>query len=147
MKRNHAATPPRRPGLTRWVTVLLAEQSPVRRRLLAGYLRNVSRLRVAGSVSSLAEGIARCRRLHPDVVVSDLHLPGGSGLELARRIKALHYVKRVIIVSLVGGEIRAVCLRSGADGFVLFSRAERQLALQIRRLFPLKPAINPRSTS
>src|SRR5688572_4921311 len=59
------------------------------------------------------------RRLSPDVLVLDLHLPGIGGIAVLRRLRALGSRVRVIVLSCedeVLGGMRA--LRAGADGYV-----------------------------
>lgn len=67
---------------------------------------------------TLVEHLARCTE-PPSLVLLDLHMPDGSGLELLRRIRALH--PRVPIAFLSGAaapEERDACLQAGAFAFL-----------------------------
>ena len=59
------------------------------------------------------------RRLKPDVVLCDLHLPGMSGLEITERIVKGDHGTRVVIVSVLeDGPLPRRLLESGAGGYV-----------------------------
>ena len=54
---------------------------------------------VVGSASTVAEGIAACDRLRPDVVLLDLALPDGTGIGVAEHVAATLPKARVVVVS------------------------------------------------
>jgi DNA-binding NarL/FixJ family response regulator len=81
-------------------------------------------------VESSSDGI---RRLQPDVVVLDLALPNGSGIELLREIGRLSPQSRKLVLTGSDGEayIRAA-MSAGADGYVLKDASSAELVLAIR---------------
>lgn len=113
------------------VRVLLVDDNP-------GYLEVASRLlaadpavRVLGEAGTAEEALLMLSRARPDVVLMDLSLPGMSGLEATRRIKARPDAPKVVIVTLHDDpEYRAAALGAGADEFV----AKSELRTNLRRV-------------
>jgi two-component system chemotaxis response regulator CheB len=68
------------------IRVLLVEDSPVERELLRYLLSSDPQLLVAGVAHDGEEGVAAACRLHPDVIVMDIHMPRLDGYAAARQI-------------------------------------------------------------
>ena len=89
-------------------------------------------------VGSVADGRAASRgrgRLHPDVIVLDLNLPNGDGLETCRQIATRHPEIRVIVFTAVGDPALAErSLEIGASAFVSKLEGNRHLLSTIKRL-------------
>ena len=76
-------------------------------------------IEVVGDVESGEAALPLIRRLRPDVVLCDLHLPGLSGLEVTERIANGTDGPRVIIVSVLeDGPMPRRLLEAGASGYV-----------------------------
>ena len=76
-------------------------------------------IEVLGEAESGEEALPQIRRLKPDVVLCDLHLPGVSGLEVTERIVRGDYGTRVIVVSVLeDGPLPKRLLEAGASGYV-----------------------------
>ncbi|ALN91902.1 MULTISPECIES: response regulator [Lysobacter] len=76
-------------------------------------------IEVLGDVESGEEALPLVRKLKPDVVLCDLHLPGVSGLEVTERIVKGDHGTRVIIVSVLeDGPMPKRLLEAGASGYV-----------------------------
>lgn len=76
-------------------------------------------IEVVGEADSAEAALPQIRRLKPDVVLCDLHLPGLSGLELTERIVRGEYGTRVIAVSVLeDGPMPRRLLEAGAFGYV-----------------------------
>ena len=81
------------------------------------------------------DGFERACRLQPDVVVADVHLAGGSGLELARRLREDARTRETGIIVLTGDGFTALKKKAhaaGCDRFILKPCLPDALALQIR---------------
>ncbi|HJV49927.1 MAG TPA: response regulator transcription factor [Noviherbaspirillum sp.] len=89
----------------------------------------------AGQDDAIAGIAAHC----PDVVILDLALAAGSGIEVLRRIRPLHPALRIIVLTNKNApQYRSKCLALGADLFLDKSRdfetlAQHLAALQTRR--------------
>jgi DNA-binding NarL/FixJ family response regulator len=76
-------------------------------------------IEVVGEADCGEDALPQIRRLKPDVVLCDLHLPGVSGLELTERILKGDHGTRVIVVSVLeDGPMPKRLLEIGASGYV-----------------------------
>jgi DNA-binding NarL/FixJ family response regulator len=76
-------------------------------------------IEVIGEADSAEAALPQIRKLKPDVVLCDLHLPGLSGLELTERVVRGDYGTRVIAVSVLeDGPMPRRLLEAGAFGYV-----------------------------
>lgn len=76
-------------------------------------------MEVVGEAATGEDGLLQLRKLKPDVVLCDLHLPGVSGLEVTERIVRGEYGTRVIIVSVQeDGPMPKRLLDAGAFGYL-----------------------------
>lgn len=76
-------------------------------------------IEVVGDVDTGEQALPLIRKLKPDVVLCDLHLPGVSGLEVTERVVKMDQGPRVIIVSVLeDGPMPKRLLEAGASGYV-----------------------------
>jgi DNA-binding NarL/FixJ family response regulator len=86
------------------------------------------------------EALAHLEREGTDLVLMDLNMPGMSGLEATRRMKALDPRVRVIVVSLHDGpEFRVAAIDAGAENLV----AKQDFAVQITPLLAAASRARP----
>jgi two-component system response regulator RegX3 len=83
-------------------------------------------------VHTVADGIAKGRSLRPDLVLLDIGLPDGSGLDVCRELRAASSVP-IIILSARGEEAdRVVGLELGADDYVVKPFSAREVIARVR---------------
>ena len=76
--------------------------------------------------------IEAARQLRPDVIVTDVAMPGMSGLEALRRLKADAIAAKVIFLTMhADAQLAAEALRAGASGFVVKHAAGKELIAAI----------------
>jgi two-component system chemotaxis response regulator CheB len=95
------------------IRVLVVDDSLAVRRILAGALAGDRRFEVVGTVATAAQALEQIEQLAPDVLTLDLDLPGMSGIELLRRLRATTPVPTVV-VSALGPKALAESLSAGA---------------------------------
>jgi DNA-binding NarL/FixJ family response regulator len=123
-------------------TVLLADDHAVVAEGLASLLRE--EFSVVGRVTDGAQLLEAARRLEPDVIVSDLAMPGMSGLDVLRRLKADGVRSKVIMLTMhAETELAAQALRAGAAGFVVKHAAGTELVAAIRSALRGKTYVTP----
>lgn len=112
--------------------VYLVEDHPFTRDGLRAALR-AEGLEVVGEAGSAEEALEAVPRLHPDVVVMDLGLPGLDGIEATRRLKALCPGLKVVVLTVQGAEaaVRAA-LASGAQAYCLKTGDPKGFLLAVR---------------
>ncbi len=132
MKRRLAGKEAAAPSSAR---VLIVDDHPFLRLGLADALGKESGLWVCGAVGTAEEALPAIGKLRPDVVVSDLNLPGKSGLELIKDLASLCPGLPVIVLSMHDEEIYAErVLRAGGRGYVMKSEGPEKLATAIRHV-------------
>ncbi|GAB3751086.1 response regulator [Lysobacter olei] len=88
---------------------------------------------VIGEADSGESALPQIRSLTPDVVLSDLHLPGASGLDLTERLVRLESPPKVIVVSVLDdGPLPRRVLEAGASGYVGKGGDPRELVSAVR---------------
>ncbi len=113
--------------------VLIVDDHPLVRLGLAETLAHEPGLGVCGALGTAEEALTAVEKLRPDVVVTDLNLPGKSGLELVKDLATLRPGLPVIVLSMHEEDLYAErCLRAGARGYVMKSEGPDQLADAIR---------------
>ncbi|MEV5583090.1 response regulator transcription factor [Streptomyces parvus] len=115
------------------IRVLLADDHPVVREGLRGMLDAEADLDVVGEAENGPRAEALCAELLPDIVLMDLRMPGGGGVESIRRIRAAGLSCRVVVLTTYesdGDILRAV--EAGASGYLLKDLGRGELADAIR---------------
>src|SRR5262245_41802811 len=79
--------------------ILLVDDHAIVREGFAEIINGTTDLKVCGHASTAARALESVGRLKPDLVVVDLSLQGGSGLELIKQIKALHPQLPMLVLS------------------------------------------------
>lgn len=102
-------------------------------------------LEVVGEAGSVDEAVAGVGHLAPDVVLLDVHMPGGGGAEILRRARAAgtDSVFLALSVSDAAEDVISV-IRSGARGYVTKTISGRDLADAVRRVRAGDAVFSPR---
>ncbi|WP_024890590.1 response regulator [Luteimonas huabeiensis] len=101
------------------IRVFMVDDHALVRTGLRMILANEGDIEVVGEADSGEAALPEIRRLAPDVVLCDLHLPGLSGLEVTERIVRGKYGPRVIVVSVLeDGPMPKRLIEAGASGYV-----------------------------
>jgi two-component system, NarL family, nitrate/nitrite response regulator NarL len=108
--------------LTQRIRVLLADDHPVFRQGLRRLLEGERDFLVVGEANDGREAIAMAAQLRPDILLLDLSMPGGSGLDaLCELTKCPAPVKAVVLTAEIEREEIVKALRLGARGVLLKS--------------------------
>jgi len=115
------------------ITVLIADDHAMFRAGVRALLEPEASISVVGEAASGDEAVDQVRRLHPDVVLMDLSMPGSDGLEATRRIGALEPDARVLVLTVHGAEEYLVpVVEAGASGYLTKTSADDDLIEAIR---------------
>ena len=100
--------------------ILLVDDHEVVRLGVRGLIERQPGMEVVGEAGTVREAVSQVEHLAPDVVVLDIRLPGGNGLEACRQIKALRPETRIIILtSFADDDMIFDAIACGAEGYVL----------------------------
>jgi DNA-binding NarL/FixJ family response regulator len=128
------------------ISVLIVEDDERFREAFATVVNGAPDLRLVGTATDLPQGLLLLRELRPQVLLVDLGLPSGSGIELIRHAHAHLPQTDVMVVSVFGDEPHVMAsLEAGATGYLLKDAQPADLAEQIRTLraggSPISPVI------
>jgi DNA-binding NarL/FixJ family response regulator len=118
------------------VRVLVADDQPLLRHSLALIIDAAADLAVVGEAGTGHDATRLARELGPDVVLMDIRMPGGDGIEATRAITGdpARTGSRVLVLSMFElDEYVHAALRAGASGFLLKDAHPDQLLDAIRR--------------
>jgi two-component system response regulator DevR len=105
---------------TKPIRLLLVDDHEMVRVGLRTVLHNHQGITVVGEAGSKAAAVRAVKRLRPDIVLMDVRLPDGSGVEACRAVLARHPTTRIIfLTSYVDDESALAAVLAGAQGYVL----------------------------
>jgi DNA-binding NarL/FixJ family response regulator len=100
-------------------TVLLIDDHELIRQGLARAFERDDDMAVVGQASSVAEGVAAWREFQPDVVVTDLQMSDGTGLDVVRAIRETSDDTGVVVLTMHAGDDQIfAAMEAGASAFV-----------------------------
>jgi DNA-binding NarL/FixJ family response regulator len=102
------------------LSVFLLDDHDIVRKGVRALLESAGDIEIVGEASTLSDARRLVPGLAPDVLVLDVELPDGSGLDLCRDLKALSPATRALVLTSVESEETIVAaMRSGAVGYLL----------------------------
>ena len=82
-------------------------------------LDELAGIEIVGQAETVAEAIGAIQKLRPDVVILDIRMPGGSGIDVLQRVKQDEVTPIVIILTNYPYPgYRQKCMQAGADFFL-----------------------------
>lgn len=128
------------------IRVLIVDDHAVVRIGLRSLLGHATGFRVVGEAQTAAEALALTEQTHPDVVLMDVRLPDGSGVEACRSIKADHPETRVLMLTSYSDEEAIVgAVMAGASGYLLKQADAERLTQAIREAAAGEATLDPRA--
>jgi DNA-binding NarL/FixJ family response regulator len=125
--------------------VVIAEDHAMVREGLVRLLRD--HFDVVGSVGDGQLLLESADRLRPDVIVTDLSMPGLTGMEALRRLKAKRADTRVIVLTMhADSELAREAIAAGASAFVLKQSAAEELVTAITEVLHGRVYLTPALT-
>jgi DNA-binding NarL/FixJ family response regulator len=136
------------PGKQPPLRVLLVDDHEVVRDGVKALLQATDDIIVTGEAGSVREAIDEADRTRPDVVVMDVRLADGSGIEATREIRAKHEKTAVIMLtSFADDEALFASIMAGAAGYVLKQVKGGELVRAIRTVGKGESLLDPAVTS
>jgi len=130
------------------IKILLADDHKVLRDGLRALLEDSGDMIVVAEAGTVDEAVERAEKYLPDVIVMDLGMPGGSGLDAIRQIRQKGLSVRIVVLSMHSGrEMVMQVLQAGSDGYVPKSSAHTDLILAIRTVFNGQRFLHPEATT
>ncbi len=113
--------------------ILLVEDHPVTREGFAKLLSYEPDLKVCGQAGTECEALAAVQAANPDLVIIDISLPGGNGLELIKKLSRQRPALPLLVLSTFDETVYAGrSLQAGARGYLMKSAATGEILDAIR---------------
>jgi DNA-binding NarL/FixJ family response regulator len=115
--------------------VLIVDDHPIVRQGLRRVMENEDDLVVCGEAESARDARTAIKELHPDVVIADISLKQGDGIELVRDVRAHYPTLPILVLSMHDETIYAErMLSAGANGYIMKQAASDQFLASVRRV-------------
>lgn len=99
--------------------IVIADDHPVLRQGLRALLATVDEVKVIAEASTAEQAVRAATEQHADVVVMDLHMPGG-GIQATRRLREVAPNVRVLVLTMhEDHQLVFAAVRAGARGYLL----------------------------
>ncbi|MFC5502133.1 response regulator [Lysinimonas soli] len=117
------------------IRVFLVDDHEIVRRGIAELIDAERDLEVVGESSTVARTLGRIQATAPDVVVLDVRLPDGNGIDLCREVRSANpEVRCIILTAYDDDEASRAAVLAGASGYVLKDIRGQKLIESIRRI-------------
>ena len=128
------------------IEVVIVEDDAKFRGAFARLIEATPEMELLGTAATLAQGMDLVRRRMPDVLLVDLDLPDGSGLDLIRHVAARSDTCDIMVITIFGDERHVIeSIEAGASGYLLKDSLPEDFVEQIRVLHaggsPISPVI------
>ena len=115
--------------------VLIADDHPLFRKGMRTLLESMPDIVVAGEATTGGEAVDQALALKPDLVLMDLQMPEGGGLEATRRITEADPQIHILVVTLFEDDDSVfAALRAGARGYILKDADEEEMMRAIHAI-------------
>jgi two-component system response regulator DevR len=127
--------------------VMLVDDHEVVRKGLRFLIESADDLEVVAEAASVVEAVRQAHQSQPDVVVMDVRLPDGSGIEAARDIRAGRQATRILMLTSYADELAVFSsIMAGAAGYLLKEVNGAELLAAIRAVGLGKSLLDPAVT-
>lgn len=125
--------------------VFLVEDHPITREGLTQLINYQDDFQVCGSAGTVALALGGIDSFQPDLVIVDVTLPDGHGIELVKDIKARHPDLRVLVLSMHDEVLYAErAIRAGASGYIMKQEPTVAVLAAARQILSGKTYLSPR---
>ena len=134
-------------GAERPLRLLVVDDHEIVRQGLVALLDRREGFEVVAQAGTVAESLAQATRYHPDLVIMDVRLPDGSGIEACREIRAsMPETKVVMLTSYPDEEAVLSAIIAGASGYLLKQVRGRDLVTALEAVGRGESLLDPAVT-
>lgn len=128
--------------------ILLVDDHPFMRAGLAQLINKQADMIVGGESGDPANALLELARTPVDLVLTDISMPGRSGLEFIKDLRAVHLDLPILVVSMHDELLYAErVLRAGARGYIMKEAGGENLLLAIRQILSGSVYVSPRMSA
>src|SRR5213083_3715314 len=144
MKADKSTDKPTKPFSPNVKSIVIVDDHPLFRKGLQELIQSDGAIAVSGEADDAAGAMEVIRRLHPDLAIVDLSLPGANGIELIKNIRAEFAKLPILVLSMHDESLYALrALRAGAEGYVMKHEAMANVVEAIHEVFSGRPYLSP----
>lgn len=126
------------------ITILVADDSAPFRSGMRAMLRRETDMMILGEVASGAEAVQMAAAQQPDVVLMDLQMPDGNGIDATRAIVAASPHIRVLVLTMFEDDDSVfAALQAGARGYILKGADKSEVLRAIRAVYSGEAIFGP----
>ena len=126
------------------IRVILADDHAVVRKGICEFLEEEGDIVVVAEATDGSQAVDLVAEHQPDVAVLDIQMPGVSGIEATRRIKAEHPRVRVLVLTAYDDDPYVFALlQAGASGYILKTAGSSELGEAVRTVHRGESALDP----
>ena len=120
---------------TKMINILIADDHQMFIDGLKALLRREKNIHIAGEVGNGLDALEFIKKQQPDLLITDISMPGMSGVELTRQVKQHYPEVKVLVLSMYNDrEIVGEILMSEAEGYILKNTGRQELINAIQRI-------------
>lgn len=117
------------------INIIIADDHAFLREGIKKTIQDETDMRIIGEASNAMDAVKLIKELEPDVAILDISMPGKSGLDVLKDIKALKKHFRILILSMHPEDRFAIrALKAGASGYLTKESAPDELVKAIRTI-------------
>ncbi|QNS04028.1 response regulator [Streptomyces xanthii] len=132
------------PGGAAPISLLIVDDHPVVRNGLRGMFESAPGFTVLGEAADGVEGVARAAELDPDVVLMDLRMPGGGGVDAIRELTRRGARARVLVLTTYDTDSDTLpAIEAGATGYLLKDAPREELFTAVRAAAEGRTVLSP----
>lgn len=127
------------------IKVMVVDDHEMVRRGICSYLETEDDLEVVGEANSGKMAVEMVRKVQPDVILMDLIMPDGTGIEASAQIKTeFPQIQIIILTSFVDEDLVFPALESGALSYLLKTASAEEIVQAIRLATKQEAVIEPK---
>lgn len=135
-------------GTDKPIRLLIVDDHHVVRLGLIDVFQTLPRFQIVGEAGSVAEAVRAAQELQPDVVLMDIRLPDGTGVEACREIRSHnHDVHVVMLTSYSDEEALVNSIMAGASGYLLKRSEPEKLIEAVEKVASGQALLDPEITA
>ena len=128
--------------------ILIVDDHNIVRKGLAMLVSRQDDLFVVAEAGTAAEAVEKARASNPDVVIMDIRLPDGSGIEACRELRDENANIKVLMLTSYSGEDAVLgSIMAGASGYILKNNHSQEIVNAIRKLDTGQSLLDPTVTA
>lgn len=134
-------------NFTRNARIMIVDDHPIMREGLSALIANESDLEICGQADDVEPALELVRELSPDLVIIDISLKTGHGIDLVKRLRERNSTTRMLVNSMYGEAVYAErALQAGAMGYLNKQTAQDTVITAIRTILDGRTYLSPEMT-